>query len=146
MVPVLPKVQAMSGLLFLARRVLRGWRTAAVPPAPALRKQTVICVGCMDDGTLLDRVLGPGEYDISFLESADGAYHAIVRARPSKVIFCMRADDERSLQVLSMLNLDPRTNRIPILTCVPSITGGIETGESTGTNELTPAHSGQVMH
>jgi len=114
-----------------------------MPPA---RKQTVICVGCIDDGTLLDRVLEPGEYDISFLESSDGAYGSIVRARPNKVIFCMRADDEKSLQVLSMLNLDPRTNHIPILTCVPSITGGIESWESTGTGGFASAHSSQVMH
>jgi len=136
----------MPGLLSIARRLLRGLRSAAVPPAPPARKQTVICIGCIDDGTLLDRVLEPGEYDISFLESADGAYGSIVRARPNKVIFCMRADDERSLQVLSMLNLDPRTNRIPILTVVPSVTGGIETGDSIGTSEFAPAHPGQVMN
>src|SRR5262245_46246060 len=110
----------MPGLLSIARRMLRGWRSAPMPPDPPAKKQSVICVGCIDDGTLLDRVLEPGEYDISFLESAEGAFSAIVRARPSKVIFCMRADDEKSLQVLSMLNLDSRTNRIPILTCVPS--------------------------
>jgi hypothetical protein len=112
--------------------LLRGLQSAAVPPAPLPRRQIVICVGCIDDSTLLDRVLGPASTTSRFSNPADGSLQLHCTARPNKVIFCMRADDEKSLQVLPMLNLDPRTNRIPILTCVPSITGGIETGESIG--------------
>lgn len=95
---------------------------------------------------MLERVLEPGAYDISFLASIDGAYSRILGEMPSKVIFCMRADDESSLQVLSMLNLDPRTNRIPIITCIPSVTaedGGIEPA---GAGGFAPARSAVVMH
>jgi len=137
---------AMLGFLDRVLCLIRGWRTAADPPLPPPGKQRIICIGCTDDGTLLDRLLEPGEYDISFLDSADGAFGSILRARPNKVIFCMRVDDERSLQVLSMLNLDPRTSRIPVLTCVPSITTGCGSEDSVGAGELAPARPGMVMH
>jgi hypothetical protein len=130
------------------RSALDHWRSVRrpAPSKPTAGKQTVLCVGCVEDCALLDRVLGPGEYAITFLESSEGAYTRILSSMPTKVIFCMRADDERSLQVLSMLNLDPRTNRIPIITCIPRLTpegGGVEPPDA---GDAVSARPWVVMH
>jgi len=97
--------------------VLGLWRRGRVERAVPPPRQTVLCVGATPH-SVLDRVLEPGAYDVSFLESVEGAYSHIAETMPDRVIICTRADDEDSLQVLSMLNLDPRTSSIPIMTCV----------------------------
>lgn len=94
---------------------------------------------------MLDRVLGPGEYDISFLETSEGAYGRIVASQPSRVIFCMHVDDAESLHVLSMLNLDPRTNRIPILTCIAAVSG-VHDDLSGGAGPSRPSYCGVLMN
>jgi hypothetical protein len=139
----------MSGIGSLLLRALRWRRNTRGRQAPAAQlapKEVVICVGSYEDCALLDSVLGPGAYEVSFLDSVEGAYAHIANVLPSRVILCMRADDELSLQLLSMLNLDPRTSRISIITCVSSVTAGGDGIGSAGASALAPARADVVMH
>ena len=140
----------MSWLGSFVVRAYRWCWTAAVPTEPvraAARRETVICVGCAEEYSVLDRVLQAGDYDVAFLSSIEGAYSEIVHARPDRVILCMRADDERSLLVLSMLNLDPRTSGIPVTTCVAGVAGGRSDGiENEGLGGLALSSPGLVIH
>ncbi len=65
---------------------------------------------------LFESILEPGHYDVVVVESADRAYSQIKAVQPDLVILCVRMDDPASLQVLSMLRLDPDTNRLPVVT------------------------------
>lgn len=112
----------------------------------AARKEVVLCVGCHEDAPIIDSVLPPGAYDITFRRTIEGAYSHIARVMPDRVILCMRADDEGSLQVLSMLSLDPRTSRIPVITCVPPVAASLEGLDREGANGLAAATPGLVMH
>jgi len=59
-----------------------------------------------------------GRFRVDFLERGDTPYMAIRRRRPDLVVLCFAPDDEEACQVLAMLQLDPSTRRIPILTYV----------------------------
>jgi CheY-like chemotaxis protein len=134
---------------FLVRACRWPWKapraTATVQLARV--KETVICVGCVEDGSILDRVLEAGSYDVSFIASSADAYAQIVRTLPDRVILCMRSDDEVSLRLLSMLTLDPRTNAIPVITCVASVTAGRDEAiDDEGTGGHVIAGHRLVMH
>jgi len=132
LVRVLPVVTGVTRLFSFVSRVL-GRRRPSVPPAA---KKLVVCVGCVPDGTVLDRLLEPGEYEAVFLASSEGAYSRIAGIMPSRVILCMQMDDELSLQLLSMLTIDPRTQRIPVITCVPSLATADAASSLSGGAEL----------
>jgi PleD family two-component response regulator len=110
---------------WIGELVLRAFGRRRQTPAPqrTAKKEIVICLGCHDDCAILDKVLAPGSYEVSFISSMERAYSQIAAAMPDRVILSMRADDEQSLGVLSMLTLDPRTNRIPVMTCVVTAVG-----------------------
>jgi hypothetical protein len=57
-------------------------------------------------------------FDIEFQDRADTPYVAIRSRRPDLVVLCFAPDDEEACQVLGMLQLDPSTRRMPILTYV----------------------------
>jgi CheY-like chemotaxis protein len=65
---------------------------------------------------LFESILEPGHYDVVVVESGDRAYSQIKLVQPDLVILCVRMDDAASLQVLSMLKLDPDTIRVPVIT------------------------------
>lgn len=81
------------------------------------------------------------------MTSIESAYSEIANALPDRVVLCMRADDERSLRVLSMLSLDPRTHRIPMTTCAICVVDEHDEGaDGEGVSWLAPARPGVVMH
>lgn len=57
-------------------------------------------------------------FDVEFHDRSDTPYMAIRRRRPDLVVLCFAPDDEEACQVLSMLQLDPATRRLPIVTYV----------------------------
>ena len=59
-----------------------------------------------------------GGFRVDFLERGDTPYSTIRLRRPDLVVLCFAPDDEEACQVLGMLQLDPSTRRIPILTYV----------------------------
>ena len=65
---------------------------------------------------MIETVLDAGRYDMVFVESNDRAYSQIKRVVPNLVILCVRMDDARGFQLLTMLKLDPDTCDIPVLT------------------------------
>jgi hypothetical protein len=139
----------MSSIGSFVLRAFRRYRKA-LAPAPRVpqitRKEIVFCVGGQDFA-VLDKVLEPGDYDISFVTSIETAYSEIANAMPGRVILCMRADDEQSLLVLSMLSLDPRTQNIPVITCVAGTVGALDEGaDGDSASGLAPTRPGVVMH
>ena len=66
----------------------------------------------------IEPMLGTNRFRVDFLESNDAPYIAIRQRRPDLVVLCFAPDDEEACQVLQMLQLDPCTQRMPILTYV----------------------------
>ena len=110
------------------------------------KPRVVAFVGSKEEQTILDLVLEEGDYEIMFVKSIESAYSEIADALPDRVVVCMRADDLRSLQLLSMLNLASSTCRIPV-TCVAT---GFESQDEWAADESidwrAPARAGLVMH
>ncbi len=142
-------VHRMSRAKSLLLRALEWpWKASilAPPEQPARSREAVLCIGCDQDTGILDKVLGPGSYDLSFMPSIDGAYVRIAASLPDRVILCMRADDEASLQVLSMLTIDARTRGIPVITCVPEVAVGDDRLTHDGRNGSAAATPFVLMH
>jgi hypothetical protein len=66
----------------------------------------------------VEPMFGDGRFRVEFLDKGDTPYMAIRRKRPDLVVLCFAPDDEEACQVLAMLQLDPATRRLPILTYV----------------------------
>ncbi len=66
----------------------------------------------------IEPLLGTNRFRVDFLDRNDEPYSAIRRRRPDLVVLCFAPDDEEACQVLQMLQLDPATRRLPILTYV----------------------------
>ena len=66
----------------------------------------------------IEPVLGSNRFRVDFLESGLTPYIAIRQRRPDLVVLCFAPDDEEACQVMQMLQLDPMTRRLPILTYV----------------------------
>jgi len=82
-----------------------------------VRTQKVVIInGSADVLEALETVLDAGHYDVVFVESTAHAYSQIKRVQPNLAIICVSMDDAESIQVLSMLKLDPDTRDIPVIT------------------------------
>jgi PleD family two-component response regulator len=79
-------------------------------------QRVVIVNGGTHVMALVRAALGVGRYEIVIVESNDHAYSHIRRVQPLLVILCTRIEDREGFQILSMLKLDERTRRIPVLT------------------------------
>ncbi|MDP2324354.1 MAG: hypothetical protein Q8N51_10030 [Gammaproteobacteria bacterium] len=66
----------------------------------------------------IEPLLGTNRFRVDFLDKSDSPYSAIRERRPDLVVLCFAPDDEEACQVLQMLQLDPATRRLPILTYV----------------------------
>lgn len=66
----------------------------------------------------IETMLGTSRFRVDFLGEDDTPYIAIRQRRPDLVVLCFAPDDEEACQVLQMLQLDPATRRLPILTYV----------------------------
>ena len=95
---------------------------------PVPRTRTVAVVSRDTDEHLVDVVLGTVGHDIVLVEPTVHAYSHIRRVQPDLVIVCMSSNDAEGCQVLSMLMLDCKTARIPVLAYVASVD---EAGEGT---------------
>ena len=63
-------------------------------------------------------MLGTNCFRVDFLDKNDTPYLAIRQRRPDLVVLCFAPDDEEACQVLQMLQLDPVTRGVPIVTYV----------------------------
>jgi len=66
----------------------------------------------------IEPMLGTNRFRVDFLDKDDTPYIAIRQRRPDLVVLCFAPDDDEACQVLQMLQLDPATRRLPILTYV----------------------------
>lgn len=66
----------------------------------------------------IEPMLGTNRFRVDFLDKDATPYIAIRERRPDLVVLCFSPDDEEACQVLQMLQLDPATRRLPILTYV----------------------------
>jgi response regulator RpfG family c-di-GMP phosphodiesterase len=66
----------------------------------------------------VEPMLGSNRFRVEFLDKDATPYVAIRQRRPDLVVLCFAPDDEEACQVLQMLQLDPSTRKLPILTYV----------------------------
>ncbi len=66
----------------------------------------------------IEPMLGTNRFRVDFLDKSETPYAAIRQRRPDLVVLCFAPDDDEACQVLQMLQLDPATRRLPILTYV----------------------------
>jgi hypothetical protein len=66
----------------------------------------------------VEPMLGSNRFRVDFLDRDATPYMAIRERRPDLVVLCFAPDDDEACQVLQMLQLDPTTRRLPILTYV----------------------------
>ena len=89
----------------------------------------------------VEPMLGHGRFRVDFLEKGDTPYVAIRRRRPDLVVLCFAPDDDEACQVLAMLQLDPATRRLPILTYVGGEAYAIITNQWPRTSGIRSASS-----
>lgn len=66
----------------------------------------------------IESMLGANRFRVDFIDKDETPYLAVRQRRPDLVVLCFAPDDEEACQVLQMLQLDPCTRRMPILTYV----------------------------
>jgi len=66
----------------------------------------------------VEPMLGSNRFRVDFLDKDATPYIAIRQRRPDLVVLCFAPDDDEACQVLQMLQLDPSTRKLPILTYV----------------------------
>jgi DNA-binding response OmpR family regulator len=91
---------------------------SATAHVPVLPRQTIAVVGSPELRPPLEDIVGPGAYDVMFIESIEGAHSRIVQTRPDRVVLCCDVDDASGFHLLSMLKADCRTRTIPAITYV----------------------------
>jgi PleD family two-component response regulator len=106
------KLSAFSFPRFV-RRQRQPVACATLSVAP---RQTLAVVGSPELRPALEDVVGPGAYDVMFIESIEGAHSRIAQTRPDRVILCCDVDDPSAFHLLSMLKADCRTRTIPATT------------------------------
>ncbi len=66
----------------------------------------------------IEPMLGTNRFRVDFLDKHDTPYSAVRLLRPDLVVLCFAPDDDEACQVLQMLQLDPATRQLPIITYV----------------------------
>ena len=93
--------------------------TATIPPtaSPALPLALVVGAG-VEVLPAIGPMLGDRRFQVDFLEQTDTPYLAIRRRRPDLVVLCFAPDDDEACEVLALLQLDPVTRLVPVVTYV----------------------------
>ncbi|MEO8680978.1 MAG: hypothetical protein ABI665_18145 [Vicinamibacterales bacterium] len=66
----------------------------------------------------LQPMLGGRRFHVDFLDRSESPYNAVRRRRPDLIVLCFTPEDDEACQLMAMLQLDPATRRLPILTYV----------------------------
>ena len=81
--------------------------------------QRALVIGAGPEALIgVEGMLSSNRFRVEFLEKNSTPYIAIRHRRPDLVVLCFAPDDDEACQVLQMLQLDPATRRLPILTYV----------------------------
>ena len=88
-------------------------------PATSSAMPRALIVGAGPEALIgIEPMLGTNRFRVDFLDKNETPYMAIRLARPDLVVLCFAPDDDEACQVMQMLQLDPATRRLPILTYV----------------------------
>lgn len=101
-----------------------------------------LIVGAGPDALLgIESMLGSNRFRVDFIDKNDTPYTAIRRTRPDLVVLCFAPDDDEACRVMQMLQLDPATCRLPILTYVNGEAYAIISSQWPRTTSATPSAS-----
>lgn len=93
--------------------------TPAVTTVTSTPMPRALVIGAGPEALLgIEPMLATDRFRVDFLDRDTTPYIAIRQRRPDLVVLCFAPDDEEACQVLQMLQLDPATRRLPILTYV----------------------------
>ncbi len=87
------------------------------PTSPACQILRVMVVG--GGPAVLPRIeplLPSGAYDVEFVDLDQEPYGCILDDTPDLLVVCLKIEDAASFQFLSMLQIDPATRQLPVLT------------------------------
>jgi CheY-like chemotaxis protein len=93
--------------------------TATVQARPAPHSiRTALVVGHEGDERVMGAIAQAGNYDMVVVEPPQHAYSQIKRVAPDMIVVCLSMDDPEGFQVMSMLQLDRDTAKIPMIMCL----------------------------
>jgi len=72
--------------------------------------------------------LPPGAYDVEFVGIDQEPYGCILDDTPDLLVVCLKIEDAASFQFLSMLQIDPVTRQLPVLTYTTESEGQVLAG------------------
>lgn len=64
----------------------------------------------------VEPLLPPGAYDVEFVGLDQEPYGCILDDAPDLLVVCLKIEDAASFNFLSMLQIDPATRQLPVLT------------------------------
>jgi CheY-like chemotaxis protein len=99
--------------------VVRVGNWTSAPEAPAMSRAprtAVVVTGPAQPARSLDSLsVNTNGYDIVFIEPIAHGYSRITQVAPDLVVICSEIDEVATCQLLSMLKMDSRASRIPVL-------------------------------
>ncbi len=76
----------------------------------------------------IEPMLPEGAYDVEFVGLDQEPYGCILDDTPDLLVLCLKIEDAASFQFLSMLQIDPATRRLPVLTYTTESEGQVLPG------------------
>jgi CheY-like chemotaxis protein len=93
--------------------------TTANPFATLSHPPRALVIGAGPESLhLIEAMLGGLRCYVEFTKHGETPYIAVRRRMPDLIVMAFAADDDEACQVLSMLQLDDATRRLPVLACV----------------------------
>jgi response regulator RpfG family c-di-GMP phosphodiesterase len=104
--------------------------TTANPFATLSHAPRALVIGAGPESLhLIEAMLGGLRCQVEFTKHGETPYIAVRRRMPDLIVMAFAADDEEACEVLSMLQLDDATRRLPVLACVEGEPCAIIPGE-----------------
>ena len=88
------------------------------PVATAALPRALIDGASPESLPALSVMLGHRHYQFDFLEPHETPYDAIRRRQPDLAVLYFAPDNGEACRVLAMLQLDPATRKVAVLTCI----------------------------
>ncbi|MGH9204283.1 MAG: hypothetical protein ACRD2A_23900 [Vicinamibacterales bacterium] len=93
--------------------------TVANPFAALRHPPRALVIGAGPESLhLIEPMLGGRRCQVEFTKRGETPYIAVRSRMPDLIVMAFDADDDEACQVLTMLQLDEATRRLPVLACV----------------------------
>lgn len=76
----------------------------------------------------VEPLLPSGAYDVEFVSLDQEPYGCVLDDAPDLLVVCLKIEDAASFQFLSMLQMDPATRHLPVLTYTTESEGQVLPG------------------